>query len=89
MIHYRIERVIDPQLPQEQADFHRGRSTVDQVILLSQDIEDSFQDNEKTGVLYHGPERRVRYCLAPETSPEAAEDNTQSTYGKVHHGDTD
>ena len=52
MIHCRIEPVIDPQLPQEQAGFRRGRSTVDQVTLLSQDIEDSFQDNEKAGVVY-------------------------------------
>ncbi|KAJ4934148.1 hypothetical protein JOQ06_006953 [Pogonophryne albipinna] len=52
MIHSRIEPVVDSQLPQEQAGFRRGRSTVDQVTLLSQDIEDSFQDNEKAGVVY-------------------------------------
>ena len=52
MIHSRIDTVVDPQLPWEQASFRRGRSTVDQVTLLSQDIEDSFQDNEKAGVVY-------------------------------------
>ncbi|KAJ4937751.1 hypothetical protein JOQ06_002382 [Pogonophryne albipinna] len=52
MIHSRIKPVVDSQLPREQAGFRRGRSTVDQVTLLSQDIEDSFQDNAKAGVVY-------------------------------------
>ena len=51
MIHNRIEPIVDPQLPREQAGFRRGRSTVDQVTLLTQDIEDSFQANEKAGVV--------------------------------------
>ena len=51
MIHSRIEPVVDPQLPREQAGFRRGRSTVDQVTLLTQDIEDSFQQKEKVGVV--------------------------------------
>ena len=52
LIHSRIEPVVDSQLPKEQAGFRRGRSTADQVTLLSQDIENSFQDNEKAGVVY-------------------------------------
>ncbi|KAJ3612161.1 hypothetical protein NHX12_020438 [Muraenolepis orangiensis] len=52
MIHSRIEPVVDSQLPREQAGFRRGRSTADQVTLLCQDLEDSFQDNEKAGVVY-------------------------------------
>ncbi|KAJ4939496.1 hypothetical protein JOQ06_028944 [Pogonophryne albipinna] len=52
MIHSRIEPVVDSQLPREQAGFRCGRSTADQVTLLCQDIEDSFQDNEKAGVVY-------------------------------------
>lgn len=52
MIHSRIEPVVDSQLPPEQAGFRRGRSTADQVTLLAQDIEDSFQDNEKAGAVY-------------------------------------
>ena len=51
LIHRRIDPVVDPQLPREQAGFRRGRSTVDQVTLLTQDIEDSFQHNEKAGVV--------------------------------------
>ncbi|KAJ3587576.1 hypothetical protein NHX12_011173 [Muraenolepis orangiensis] len=52
MIHSRIEPVVDSQLPREQAGFRHGRSTADQVTLLCQDIEDSFQNNEKAGVVY-------------------------------------
>jgi len=37
-----VETIIDPLLPQEQAGFQHGRSAVDQVTLLTQDIEDSF-----------------------------------------------
>ena len=35
LIHSRIDPVVDPQLPREQAGFRRGRSTVDQVTLLT------------------------------------------------------
>ena len=52
LIHSRIDPVVDPQLPRKQAGFRRGRSSVDQVTLLTQDIEDSFQNNEKAGVVF-------------------------------------
>jgi len=42
LIYARVEPIIDPLLPQNQAGFRHGRSTVDQVTLLTQDIEDSF-----------------------------------------------
>lgn len=41
LIHSHIEPVVDPPLPPEQAGFRRDRSTVDQVTLLTQDIDDS------------------------------------------------
>ena len=42
---------LDPKLPKDQAGFRRGKSTVDQVTLLTQDIEDTFQRGEKAGVV--------------------------------------
>ena len=48
----RIEPLIDPLLPKEQAGFRRGKSTVDQVVLLTQNIEDSFEAKKKAGVLF-------------------------------------
>ena len=48
----RLNHVIDPQLPKEQAGFRSGMSTTDQVTLLCQDIEDSFQSGEKAGTVF-------------------------------------
>ena len=42
LIYARIELIIDPLLPREQAGFWRGRSTVDPVTFLTQEIENSF-----------------------------------------------
>ena len=39
---YPVEPIIIPQLPRKQADFRRSRSTVDQVTLLPQKIEDNY-----------------------------------------------
>ena len=87
MILSHIEPVVDPQLPREQAGFRRGRSTVDQVTLLTQDIEDSFQANEKAGVVLLDLTVCIRHCLAPWTSPEAAKDHPRPPYGEVPNGD--
>ena len=43
LIYARVEPLIDPLLPKEQAGFQRGKSTVNQVVLLTQNIEDSFE----------------------------------------------
>jgi len=42
LIYARVEPIIDPLLPQEQAGFRLGRSALDQVTLLTQDIQDRF-----------------------------------------------
>ena len=52
LIYARFEPLIDPLLPKEQAGFRRGKSTVDQVVLLTQNIEDSFEDKKKAGAVF-------------------------------------
>ena len=47
----RLEPIVDPQLPDEQAGFRRGRSTVQQVVLLTNDIENSFERGHKAGAV--------------------------------------
>jgi len=42
LIFTHVETIIDPLVPQEQADFRHRRLTEDQVTLLTQDIKDSF-----------------------------------------------
>ncbi len=44
--------MIDPQLPQEQAGFRPGRSTLDQVAKLTSDIELAFDGNLKGGAVF-------------------------------------
>ena len=52
LIYNRISPVIDPQLPQEQAGFRPGRSTLDQVAKLTSDIELAFDGNLKGGAVF-------------------------------------
>ena len=52
LIYARVEPLIDPLLPKKQAGFQRGKSTVDQVVLLTQNIEDSFEAKKKAGVAF-------------------------------------
>ena len=50
LIHARVEPIVDPLLPRKKPGFRRGRSTVDQTVLLTQNIEDSFEA-EKAGAV--------------------------------------
>ena len=52
LIYARVEPLIDPLLPREQAGFRRGRSTVDQVTLLTQSIENAFEAKKKAGAVF-------------------------------------
>ena len=52
LIYARVEPLIDPPLPKEQAGFRRGKSIVDQAVLLTQNIEDSFEAKKKAGAVF-------------------------------------
>ena len=51
LIYARVEPIIDLLLPKEQVGFRRGKSTADQVVLLTQNIENSFEAKKKAGVV--------------------------------------
>ena len=51
LIYARVEPTIDPLLPNKQAGFRHGRSAIDQVTLLTQDIKDSFSSKKKVGAV--------------------------------------
>ena len=52
LIYARVEPLINPLFPEEQAGFQCGKSTVDQVVLLIQNIEDSFEAKNKAGAVF-------------------------------------
>ena len=52
LIYARVEPLIDPLLPKEQAGFRRRKSIVDQVVLLTQNIEDSFEAKKKASAVF-------------------------------------
>ena len=52
LIHARVEPIVDSLLLREQAGFRRGRSTVDQAVLLTQNIEDLFEAKKKAGAMF-------------------------------------
>ena len=52
LIHARVEPIVDPLLPREQAGFRRGRSTVNQTVLLTQNIDDSFEAKKKADAVF-------------------------------------
>ena len=52
LIYVRVKPLINPLLPKEQPGFRRRKSTVDQVVLLTQSIKDSFKAKKKTGAVF-------------------------------------
>ena len=52
LIYARVQPLIEPLLPKKQAGFRRGKSTVNQVVLLAQNFEDSFEAKKKAGAVF-------------------------------------
>ena len=52
VIYAGVEPLIDLLLPKEQVGFRRRKSTADQVVLLTQNIEDSFEAEKKAGAVF-------------------------------------
>ena len=52
LIYARVEPLIDPLLPREQAGFRHRKSNVDQVVLLTQNVENSFEAKKKAGAVF-------------------------------------
>ena len=52
LIHARVEPIVDRLLPREQTGFRRGRSTVNQTVLLTQNTDDVFEAEKKAGVVF-------------------------------------
>ena len=52
LIYARVEPLIDPLLPKDSARFTRGKSTVDQFVLLTKNIENSFEAKNKAGAVF-------------------------------------
>ena len=51
-MHARVEPIVDLLFSREQAGFGRGKLTVDQTVLLTQNIEDSFEARKKAGAVF-------------------------------------
>ena len=52
LIYARIKPLVDPLLPKEQAGFRCGKSTIDQVVLLTQNIKDFFEAKKKASATF-------------------------------------
>ena len=48
----RISPIVDKTLPQEQASFRQGRSTLDQVRQLTENIKESYDRGQVTGAVF-------------------------------------
>ena len=52
LIYARAEPLIDPLLPKQQAGFRSRKSTVDQVVLVTKNIDDSFEAKKKAVAVF-------------------------------------
>ena len=61
----RILPIVESILPEEQAGFRSNRQTLDQVALLTENIEFAFSKNMKAGTVLVDLSAAYEYCLAP------------------------
>ena len=52
LIYSHVEPLINPLLPKEQTEFQCEKLTIDQVVLLTQNIKDSFEAKKKAGAIF-------------------------------------
>ena len=52
LIYNRVEPIVDPLLPKEQAGFRHGKSTLDQVLLFTKKIEEFFEAKKKASAVF-------------------------------------
>ena len=65
LIHARVEPIVDPLLLRELAGFQRGSSFMSQTVLLTLNIEDSFEAKKKAGAVFFDLTAAYDTCLAP------------------------
>ena len=80
----RLEPIIDPQLPNEQAGFRRGRSTVHQIVNLTDDIEEAFEKGHKAGVILVDLTAAYDTVWHQGSYPEATTYHPRSSSRAVH-----
>ena len=85
-INARFEPVIDFLLAQGQAGFQRGKSTVYQVILLSQNISDAFDAKKYAGVVFVNLTAAYNTNLAPGPHLEVTEISIEQAEGSYENG---
>ena len=83
LIYNRVEPIVDPLLPKERAAFRHGKSTVNQVVLLTQNIEDSFEIKKKAGVVFTDV---IAAYLSPCPHLQAVETSAGQAHGPDDHG---
>ena len=78
-----VEPSIDPLLPRKQARLRGGRSTVYQVTLLTQEIENSFSVKKSLVCRSHSS---LRYCMAPRPHLQATPLSSGQAHDLIDYG---
>lgn len=78
LIYNRICDEIDKRIPPEQAGFRKGRSCADQVVSLTNHIENGYQRNLKTSS-FHRPHGRIRHRLEEGSNVQTNQNHSMSS----------